>query len=330
MTTDKHFKMVALGESILWGQGLYDHQKMHTLVIAELKQLGLDVECKFLAHSGAIIGEPDKPSELPPLDGPYANEVPVSEPTLFEQLEAALGGLERDPDVHLVLISGGVNDVDTARIINPANLRLNEQIDDAFSRQMKLLIERAFYAFPNAIIIVTGYYLFFSDVSEKMLIQNAIKAMGFNLSLVPQALGEIVVDVLGSVLTDTLIERCTRFHDRSHECIRNTIVELAGITPEVQGRVFFADPKFKDENAVGAPESFLFGVNADLSPQDPSDIAEGRREACERHADRLSPLRQFAAPRATVGHPNPMGAQQYAKVILANIRYAMPVLFGDS
>lgn len=329
MTTDNHFKMVVLGESIMWGQGLHDHQKIHTLVITELQRLGLDVEYLFLAHSGAIIGEPDTPSELPPLDGPYAREVPVSEPTLFEQIETALGGQERDADVKLVLISGGVNDVDTARIINPTNFKLNEQIDDAFGRQMKLLIERAFYAFPNAIIIVNGYYLFFSDVSEQVLIQNAIKGMGFNLSLMPQVVGEIVIDVLGSVLTDTLIERCTRFRDRSHECIRNTIVELTGITPDVQGRVFFADPKFKDENAVGAPESFLFGVNADLSPQDPTEIAEGRREACERHADRLTPIRQFAAPRATVGHPNPAGAQQYADVILANLRYAVPVLFGD-
>ena len=329
MTAEHNFKMVVIGESIAWGQGLYDHQKIHTLVTAELKRLGLHVECNFLAHSGAIIGEPDTPSELPPLDGPYAREVPVSEPTLFEQLDTALGGAERDADVKLVLISGGVNDVDTARIINPTNLWLNDQIDDAFGRQMKLLIERAFYDFPNAIIIVTGYYLFFSEVSEKVLVQNALKAMGFNLSLMPQAVGELVADVLGSVLTDTLIERCTRFRDRSHENIRNAIIELTGITPEVQGRVFFADPKFKDENAVGAPESFLFGVNADLSPQDPDDIAEGRREACERHADRLTPIRQFAAPRATVGHPNPVGAQRYAEVILANLRFAAPVLFGD-
>jgi hypothetical protein len=136
-----------------------------------------------------------------------------------------------------------------------------------------------------------------------------------------------MVDALGSVFTDTLIERCTRFRDQSHDYIREVIVELTGIMPEVQARVFLADPKFKDENAVGAPESFLFGVNADLSPQDPPDIAEGRQEACERHADRLSPVRQIAGPRASLGHPNPAGAKQYADVIVANIRYAMPTLF---
>ncbi len=327
MTTDKNFKMVVLGDSVLWGQGLYEHQKTHTLVVAELKRLGLEVECNFLAHSGAIIGEPDTPSELPPLDGPFANEVPVGEPTLFEQMETALGGSETDENVKLVLMGGGVNDVDTTRIINPLNNQLNEQIEDAFSRKMKLLIEKAYHDFPNAIIMVTGYYQMFSGVSEQVLVQNAVKGMGISIPLVPEVVGEIMVNVLGSVLTDPLIERCTRFRDRSHECIRNTIVELTGIMPEVQGRVFFVDPHFKEENAVGAPESFLFGVNPDLSPQDPTDIAEGRREACERHADRLSPIRQFAAPRATVGHPNPVGAQQYADVILANLRYAVPVLF---
>jgi len=39
-------------------------------------------------------------------------------------------------------------------------------------------------------------------------------------------------------------------------------------------------------------------------------------------------IEKVAGPRASVGHPNPMGARQYADVILANIRYAMPAMFA--
>ncbi len=324
---NNHFKMLVMGDSILWGQGLYNHQKIHMLVVAELKRLGLDVDCSFLAHSGAVIGDPDKPSDLPPLDGPFADEVPVGEPTVFDQVRTALGTAQRDESVNLVVLNGGVNDVDTMRIINPTNLHLEAQIKDAFYTQTKMLVEKVFNCFPNAVIIITGYYLFFSDDSEKSLVQNAVKAMGLSVPLVPEIVGDLMVDALGSVFTDNLIDRCTRFRDQSHDYIRDVIVELTSIMPEVQARVFLADPKFKDANAVGAPASFLFGINADLSPQDPTDIAEGRREACERHADRLSAVRQIAGPRASLGHPNPVGAQQYANVIVANIRYAMPTLF---
>lgn len=317
---DASFKMIALGDSILWGQGLFEHQKIHTLVVAELVSQGFDVECLFLAHSGAVIGEPDTPSELPPLDGPFANEVPVGEPTIFEQIKMALDGKERDESVRLVLLNGGINDVDTTRVINLANWNLDKEVEDAFYRKQKLLLEKVCRSFPNAVIVIAGFYKFFSEKCEDSIIHDALKAMGFNVPLLP---GELVLDAVGSLLTSSFIERSEHFRDYSHQCTREAIVDLAGAMPEVNGRVLFADPQFKDENAVGAPESLLFGINPDLSPQDPPEIAEGRREACERHADRLSPLREFAAPRASVAHPNPQGAQQYAKIIIASLTQVM-------
>jgi hypothetical protein len=317
------FKMVALGDSIMWGQGLFEYQKIHALVVAELVSQGFDVECVFLAHSGAVIGEPDTPSDLPPLDGPFANEVPVGEPTIFEQIETALGGKERDESVRLVLLNGGINDVDTTRVINLANLNLDKEIEDAFYRKMKLLLEKVCRAFPKAIIMVAGFYKFFSEKSEENMIQNYLKMIGFNLPLVPDVIGEKIVNLFSSVFTDSFIQRAAHFRDYSHQCMREAIVDLTGAMPEVVGRIVFVDPLFEDENAIGASEALVFGINPDFSPQDPPEIAEGRREACERHADRLSPLREFAAPRASVAHPNAQGAQQYAKVILTSLAQVM-------
>ena len=81
-----NFKVVVLGDSVMWGQGLFEQDKIHTLVAAELGQSGLIVHSIMKAHSGAVIGEPDVKTGKPPIDG----EVPVGEPTVFEQVEAAL------------------------------------------------------------------------------------------------------------------------------------------------------------------------------------------------------------------------------------------------
>src|SRR6185503_962755 len=137
-TLDANFKTVVLGDSVMWGQGLFEHQKIHTLVSAGLAEHGLVVHNVFKAHSGAIIGEPDVMTNKPPIDG----EVPVGEPTLFEQIEAALDGKERDEEVNLVMICAGVNDVDITRILNLRDFGLDKYIEDALYRKTKLLIER--------------------------------------------------------------------------------------------------------------------------------------------------------------------------------------------
>jgi hypothetical protein len=321
---DTSFKVVVLGDSVMWGQGLYEPQKIHTLVANELAQHGLIVQNILQAHSGAVIGEPDVVTGKPPIDG----EVPVGEPTVFEQIQAVIGNNERDTSVNLVMICAGVNDVDITRILNLRDRGLDKYIEDAFYRKTKLLIERAYHCFPNAIIIITGYYQAFTDDSERAIILNVLKSIGFTVPLLPNSVGEMVMEVLGSRLTRALVERCQYFRDAAHDCIREAIIDFVGMIPEAKERIFFADPKFKDENAIGATEALLYGVNADLSPQDPSDIAERRAKACVVYADRLNALEHIAGPRASVGHPNPAGAQQYAKVIITNIRYAMPTLFA--
>src|SRR5690348_17791621 len=98
---DANFNVVVLGDSVMWGQGLFDNQKIHTLVAAELAQHGIVVRHIFKAHSGAVIGEPDVRTNKPPIDG----EVPVGEPTVFEQIDDALDGHDRDESVNLVMIS---------------------------------------------------------------------------------------------------------------------------------------------------------------------------------------------------------------------------------
>ena len=61
------------------------------------------------------------------------------------------------------------------------------------------------------------------------------------------------------------------------------------------------------------PQAWLFGINADLSPEDP--MAAARRASCNACLDDF--LRREQCYRASAGHPNLTGAQKFADAILA-------------
>jgi hypothetical protein len=89
---------------------------------------------------------------------------------------------------------------------------------------------------------------------------------------------------------------------------------VAAANAEIPGNRFLSiDPGFRDGNAALAPSAWLFGINWDLSPQDP--VAQQRRQACLMHE--MDPIRREGCFRASAGHPNALGAMAYATAILA-------------
>jgi hypothetical protein len=74
------FRIVTLGDSVPWGQGLLESEKCDVLVAEALKQRLPDVVLEpRLAHSGAIIGVNGAGGNVAP------GEVPVARPTIIEQ-----------------------------------------------------------------------------------------------------------------------------------------------------------------------------------------------------------------------------------------------------
>jgi lysophospholipase L1-like esterase len=322
----KRFTLLALGDSVMWGQGLYEQEKIPALVAAELQRLNphLDVQTRMLAHSGAIIGEPDDLHETPPLGGAFGGEVPIKHPTVFEQVYAALGGWERDHTVDLVLIGAGINDVHLSYILNPLDGTLETRIDAMFNLRMKPLLELCAGRFPNAKIVVCGYYPFFTNRSQRELIGLGLAALGFTIAGLPGAIGGLLIDAF---MIDAVMARSTLFCERSHAQMRGCIDEMISLSPVLVDRLAFADPGFVAENAMFAPEALLYGINADLTAQDP--LATDRAQACQEFGDRLETLERLGCPRASAGHPNAAGAARYAEAILAQVRYLLPKFFVE-
>jgi lysophospholipase L1-like esterase len=320
------FRILVLGDSIAWGQGLHPHEKMHSLVANEIQQRNpqLRVTTKMLAHSGAILGDPEDSTPVMYLSGSFGSEVPFTHPTVFQQAAQKVGRRRRDPNVDLVIVGAGINDVHLQHILNPLDDTLDKRIETIFYPRMRALVEKLAFGFPKATIIITGYYAFFTDSSDRNLFGPGLAAFGFGIGGLPGVLGGLALDALA---IDAIKARARQFVQQTHASIQAVLDEWVQIAPEVAVRLYFAHPAFADDNAMFAPRPLLFGINADMTPQDPPAIAAGRAAACAEHAAKLDPLQAFGCPRASVGHPNAAGAAQYARAILDQLRFALPSLF---
>lgn len=100
--------LVTLGDSVHWGQGLLQAHKLHTLVGSEMRKTQPGLVDHFLAHSGATIGVGATVKRQR-----VHGEVPIAYPTILEQVEGFFGA---PADATVVLVNGGINDIDIRNI----------------------------------------------------------------------------------------------------------------------------------------------------------------------------------------------------------------------
>ena len=156
------FRMVVLGDSVTWGQGLDRGSKFTALAQQWLgERLDREVQRVVLAHSGAVIA-PDPVRDLdPPTDG----EIPNEYPSITHQASR----VDAPETVDLVLLNGGINDLHPAEILNPLNVfpdRLANLIRLKCGRMNQLLTGTVFPTFNRALVIVTGYFPLVSEQSD--------------------------------------------------------------------------------------------------------------------------------------------------------------------
>jgi hypothetical protein len=113
---------------------------------------------------------------------------------------------------------------------------------------------------------------------------------------------------------DKIVAQCMQFWKDSTVCLKTAIKNCG------DERVRFASPPFTEDNAVFAPTPWLFGINADLqfSPQD--EVIPERRAACNVTFPPGDILNREGCYRASAGHPNRVGAEQFAKAIIDVLR----------
>src|SRR5262249_42767586 len=295
-----NFRIVALGDSIVWGQGLLDNEKFVTLVRQGLLPKHAEgVTLESVAHSGAVIGASGATGN------PAPGEVPASRLTIIEQCD----GYANAPDaVDLVLLDGGINDVGVATILNPVAVipSLESRVVRACHDGMLALLKKvsAKFSKPSCRILATGYYPILSAQSDPLGVIKLLSLFG----IAPPPFLDRDIDFINPVL-----HRCETFFNDSTAQLQKAIGD-AGDT-----RITFVPTGFTDANAVFVPHtSLLWGLDLgdDLDPQDP--VAAMRHPQCDAaHPGPLQTMERELCYRASAGHPNVQGAAQIANRILA-------------
>jgi len=316
------FRVLAVGDSVMWGQGLRDQSKYKTKVGQWIgAQMGRPVEVTLLARSGAVVESAMSDGRT----GPAHGEVPSSFPTIRDQ--ALRLGPQRPADIDLVLVDGCINDLNVSSILNP---QINSQQIGSLTMRfcgepVRLLLTDIARTYPNSKILLTGYFPIVSARSD----MNAVKAFGANAGAVAPAvaaalgipLDPLVATIVGAIAADQYLRHCIANSDTFHAISTSALLNATINVNAVFGgnRIEFVPVPFGPDNAYSTPDSYLW-----LAPTAP--ISQD-----EVYAERFASCRAVPAGtdnikcvEASVGHPNVRGAQVYADSITARLGKFLP------
>lgn len=332
--SDRPLNLLVLGDSISWGQGLKDEHKAWYLVKSWLQQnTGREVRELIEAHSGAVIGTPNQPEPASffDLDG----ELSRAYPTIHGQLDHALKTYADPANVDLVIVDGCINDLDSRRLLNAANTPdgIRELAQAKCGSPVEALLTRIVNVFPNAHVVVTGYYPILSEKSANDLFMRALAKRFYS----PDAGAPKMND---KTLRARLIAISREWYHTSDQML-SAAARKVNAQLQANGshqRVLFADAGYRPENSFAASSSRLWGFDASALRKLLVVFTLGRvqlRANDERRSQRGQLCQNLLPPAtsespdqkmiredhllrcrlAAVGHPNRKGAAMYADAI---------------
>lgn len=332
--TDRPLNLLVLGDSISWGQGLRDEHKAWYLVKSWLQAATRrEVFERIEAHSGAVIGTPNQTE--PPISADLNGELSRAYPTLHGQLDHALKMYADPGAVDLVIVDGCINDLDSRRLLNAANTPdgIRELAQTKCGLPVEKLLTRITSAFPNAHVVITGYYAILSEKSANDLFMRALAKRFYS----PEANAPKMND---KNLRARLIAISREWYHTSDQMLS---ASARRVDSQLQAkgshqRVLFADAGYGPENSFAATRSRLWGFDASALRKLLVVFTLGRvqlRANDERRSQRgelcrnLLPQVAAESPEekmiredrllrcrlAAVGHPNRKGAAMYADAI---------------
>ena len=250
--SNDHLQMLVLGDSILWGQGLREQQKSWYRVKCWLQDTtGRIVDVEMKAHSGALIEGPPSSTQLFSSDN---KEVNLPLPSINEELDEALKTYSDGAKVDLVLVDGCINDVDVRNLLNAAinTDTIRERTRESCGNAMTRLLRRVTTSFPNAHVIVPGYYRIISaNTQDNVFIRLLVKRLAGTFE------GRRPSD---KEIRERLIVNSEVFYDNSTNSLREAVKQ---VNKEIEARgskqkVLFADIQFWPEHSFSARDTLLW------------------------------------------------------------------------
>jgi hypothetical protein len=302
-------RLVVLGDSVPWGQGLADPHKYAAIVSGRIGGPASPPP-EYYAHSGAIIDPEGTYGSGASRCANLSSEIPQAAPTLRGQIQL----IATPETADLVILNGGLNDVDFRRIVNPSTspAQLSIWIRNACYAGMKLALAELARRLsqPTSRAIVTGYYPILSSESDQSLIEDLLLICGIGLP--------------AHLRHDPLLERVTRlclqFWHESDAALAAAVKESA-VTTGFRDRLSYVSGPIGESHALFTPTPWLFELRDGPNPED--EVAAARSIACDAcYTDPLQLLQREQCHLASVGHPNVTGAAAYADAIVSALTAA--------
>jgi lysophospholipase L1-like esterase len=326
--------MLVLGDSILWGQGLKDEHKSWYLVKAWLEgSNGIRVHETVVAHAGAVIGTA---GEKPPQSLTLYGEVSSAWPTLHDQVDDALRAFADPAEVDVVLVDGCINDVNHRRFLNAANTTdaIKALAEEKCGPPVESLLARIAASFPNAHIIISGYYPVVSEKTPSDLFMRAL-AKRFYAASTPNSARPSGRELLKQLALVSAVWYEASNHSLM-QGVANVNAQLSAKGSRQQ--VLFAKIPFQAEHAFAARDSRLWGFDATtlrkllavltfgrVSLYANDEVRRQRSSVCKDFFKKIpGETDQEKATRkdhlltcslASIAHPNRKGAVMYAEAI---------------
>ncbi|MCM3869699.1 MAG: SGNH/GDSL hydrolase family protein [Pyrinomonadaceae bacterium] len=339
----EHINMLVLGDSIMWGQGLKTPDKTWWRLKNWLQEkTGRQVKEKIEAHSGAAVDAPSGAEPFTSNDG----EVNLLAPTINEQVDDARKYYGDPSQVDLILLNGCINDVDVRNLLDAATALgpLEASIKEKCGGRMQSLLHRVTREFPNAHIVVPGYYRIVSPLSDdnsfaRLLVKNLTTQRPESRRMSDKQMRANLV-----AISELWYQVSTR---SLAEAVASVNAELG--QTDAEHRVHFAEIEFSPEHAFSAPDTLLwnfkfgstnlsglrhaivvltFGTAA-YKPDD--EVRDKRSKSCKEtyrkpkeREDKAQKERRevkyLACRYASLGHPNKMGALIYTETIKGQLQ----------
>jgi hypothetical protein len=343
------FNIIAVGDSIMWGQGLAQDHKFVTKVQQWLQSQfgpGKEVRLRNFARSGALVK-----LQPPTVEAQYAvelstisAEIPRDTPSVMYQALFLAPGPGVDPsDVDLVLVDGCANDVDLARyVLDPTvseaalGARIQEKCGSTdLVGSMVHNLGEIHGRFPNAKVLLTGYYPIISQgavltavaVFLQHMLGGSFTGVGAATGGIASMFGIPIDPVTGAVAGQILATATTKKlldAETSHSVVfqANTTSTLSTDVAIAnqrfgQNRIRFVGVPFTASNAYAMPDSWLWLVPSPVAmpgvPNSKDEVYDQRTRECS------AAKADFKCVVASMGHPNAAGAQVYANSIIASL-----------
>ena len=326
--TNTPLRLVALGDSIVWGQGLSVESKFVNIVTQRLPQIAGRVgKSENYAHSGAtLMNEPSDPLKvLATANG----EVPRSSNSIRTQLAAVT-----DPKtVDIVIVNGCINDVGSNSIVLPGRSSQSAWRSIATERclaPMKTLLVEVLAKFPNARVVVPGYYPIFlpDDGKSSSLRLSTFGAIG---NWVEDKIDDLSDSLLGKAIDsacgdDTKCEKTTSsktlraglasrsrwWAEESSRALREAVDTVS--RSNRTRKLAFAPVTFSSGDGVGQAHSKLWNPG-EIDPR-----SSDRSVECKRAREKAPKLNFKRCVLASSFHPNTRGAKHYADAVETALR----------